>query len=33
MKFTMSWLRDHLETEASVADIAEYCAWPPVSKA
>ncbi len=23
MKFTLSWLRDHLETEASVAEIAE----------
>ncbi len=23
MKFTLSWLRDHLDTDASVASIAE----------
>ncbi len=23
MKFTLSWLKDHLETEATLADIAE----------
>jgi phenylalanyl-tRNA synthetase beta chain len=23
MKFTLSWLKDHLETEASVEEIAE----------
>ncbi|WP_424942529.1 phenylalanine--tRNA ligase subunit beta [Aliiroseovarius crassostreae] len=25
MKFTLSWLKDHLDTEASVAEIAEAC--------